>query len=69
MVEHIADLKTTRRYDTTKPRGVRGRSSDNTQILRALGWDPRTPLREGMEKTYEWIEQQVLDHENAEYRK
>jgi len=38
-----------------------GRSSDNTFIKSILGWKPKTPLREGMKKTYAWIEQQYLD--------
>ena len=41
------------------PLGVRGRSSENTLIQEKLGWRPSRPLREGMEKTYRWIEQQV----------
>lgn len=41
------------------PLGVRGRNSDNRLIAQKLGWKPTRPLREGMEKTYRWIEQQV----------
>lgn len=36
--------------------GVRGRNSDNTLIKEVLGWSPSQPLRNGMEKTYKWIE-------------
>jgi len=42
------------------PLGVRGRNSDNRLILEKLGWAPSRPLREGLEKTYSWIEKQVL---------
>ncbi|HVV15518.1 MAG TPA: NAD-dependent epimerase/dehydratase family protein [Candidatus Paceibacterota bacterium] len=42
------------------PLGVRGRNSDNTLIRQMLGWAPSAPLREGVEKTYRWIEQQRL---------
>jgi len=38
------------------PLGVRGRNSDNTLIKEKLGWAPSKPLREGIEKTYHWIE-------------
>ena len=38
------------------PLGVRGRNSDNTLIKEKLGWAPSKPLREGIEKTYNWIE-------------
>jgi nucleoside-diphosphate-sugar epimerase len=41
------------------PLGVRGRNSDNALIRAKLGWAPSRPLREGLEKTYEWIAQQV----------
>jgi GDP-D-mannose 3',5'-epimerase len=37
------------------PEGVRGRNSDNTFMRHALGWEPPTSLRAGLEKTYEWI--------------
>ena len=42
------------------PEGVRGRNSDNELIMQELGWRPSMQLREGMEKTYRWIEQQVM---------
>lgn len=41
------------------PLGVRGRNSDNRLIFEKLGWKPSRPLREGLEKTYRWIESQV----------
>jgi nucleoside-diphosphate-sugar epimerase len=43
------------------PLGVRGRNSDNNLIEDKLGWKPSKPLKEGMVKTYKWIEQQVKD--------
>ncbi|MFT5573175.1 MAG: GDP-D-mannose 3',5'-epimerase [Cryomorphaceae bacterium] len=42
------------------PLGVRGRNSDNNLIASALGWAPSAPLRDGIEKTFAWIDQQVL---------
>jgi GDP-D-mannose 3', 5'-epimerase len=41
------------------PTGVRGRNSDNKIIEEKLSWKPSQPLREGMEKTYSWIKNQV----------
>jgi len=41
------------------PLGVRGRNSDNRLIREQVGWAPSRPLREGLEKTYWWIAQQV----------
>ncbi len=41
------------------PLGVRGRNSDNKLIKNMLGWGPSQPLRQGLEKTYSWIDEQV----------
>ena len=41
------------------PVGVRGRNSDNTLIKEKLDWQPSEPLRDGIAKTYQWINQQV----------
>ena len=43
------------------PLGVRGRNSENTMIQEKLGWAPGQTLRAGMEKTYAWIREQVLN--------
>jgi GDP-D-mannose 3',5'-epimerase len=42
------------------PLGVRGRNSDNRLIKEKLGWAPSQTLRAGLEKTYEWVERQVM---------
>ncbi len=41
------------------PLGVRGRKSDNRLICQQLSWTPSQPLRDGLEKTYQWIAMQV----------
>lgn len=41
------------------PLGVRGRTSDNTLIAEKLGWSPSQPLKEGLAKSYAWINKQV----------
>ena len=41
------------------PLGVRGRNSNNQLIEERLGWKPTKPLRDGLEKTYKWIEKQL----------
>jgi GDP-D-mannose 3',5'-epimerase len=61
VIEEIAGVKLERKYDLDAPRGVAGRNSDNTFIKQVLGWEPSTPLREGMAKTYAWIRQQYED--------
>jgi nucleoside-diphosphate-sugar epimerase len=60
-IEDIANVKLVRKYDLTAPSGVAGRNSDNTFIKQVLGWEPDTPMRAGMEKTYAWIKQQYAD--------
>jgi nucleoside-diphosphate-sugar epimerase len=50
------------------PQGVRGRRSDNALIHEKLGWAPARPLREGMEKTYAWISQQVAQKKAAGHK-
>ncbi len=61
IVEDIAGVKLNRSYDLDAPKGVAGRNSDNTFIQQVLGWEPGTPLREGMAKTYAWIKSQYED--------
>ena len=41
------------------PVGVNGRNSDNTLIEEKLNWKPSMLLRTGLEKTYQWIQDQV----------
>ncbi len=59
IVEDLAGVKLKRHYRLDAPKGVNGRNSDNTLIRQYLGWEPSIPLREGIEKTYRWIEQQL----------
>jgi len=61
MVEDIGGVKLKRTYDLSAPRGVAGRNSDNTFIRDVLDWEPHTPLKTGMEKTYAWINGQYAD--------
>lgn len=41
------------------PQGVRGRNSDNRLIRAELDWAPTCRLKNGLAKTYAWIEAQV----------
>ena len=43
------------------PLGVRGRNSDNKLIKSTLGWAPSRKLRDGLAKTYAWVEQRVAE--------
>jgi len=55
IVESIANIKLKRKYLLNAPKGVRGRNSDNTLIKEILGWEPKISLEFGLEKTYQWI--------------
>lgn len=60
IVEEIAGVKLKRKYKLDAPKGVNGRNSDNTKIQQYLNWQPSIKLRDGLAKTYEWIESQML---------
>jgi len=59
IVEEIAGIKCERSYQLDAPQGVRGRNSDNTQILDTYGWAPSITLADGLAKTYAWVYDQV----------
>lgn len=59
IVEEIAGIKCERSYQLDAPQGVRGRNSDNTQIMDTYGWAPSISLADGMAKTYAWVYDQV----------
>ena len=65
IIEQIADFKIERKYLLDKPKGVRGRSSDNTKIKSDLGWEPSIKLIDGLSKTYKWINEQIKSGENT----
>ncbi len=55
IIEEIADYKVEKNYQLDKPKGVRGRSSDNTFVKKNVGWEPKYNLKQGLELTYNWI--------------
>ncbi len=59
IVEQIAGVTLDRRHNLSAPQGVRGRSSDNTEMLRRYGWAPSTSLADGLERTYRWVYDEV----------
>ena len=64
IIEDIADYKVSRNYLLDKPKGVRGRSSDNTKIIKDLSWSPSISLKEGLKETYTWIVGQIKSGNN-----
>ena len=62
IIEGIAGVELTRKYNLEAPKGVRGRNSDNTRIQDLLNWQPSISLSTGLSTTYKWIEEQVNFH-------
>jgi nucleoside-diphosphate-sugar epimerase len=68
IVESLAGIHLERTYNLGAPKGVNGRNSDNTMIQRELGWEPSIRLRDGMERTYQWIKGEFLKREAMRQR-
>jgi nucleoside-diphosphate-sugar epimerase len=60
IVEEIAGVKLRRSYNLGAPKGVNGRNSDNTLIRSWLNWEPSISLRDGLERTYAWIQDEFV---------
>lgn len=61
VIARIAGVELGRTHDLRAPQGVRGRSSDNTFVREALGWEPRWSLADGLAPTFAWVADQVLE--------
>jgi len=59
IVSEIARKPVSRKHDLNAPTGVRGRNSSNALIRQVVGWDYEMTLKQGLEKTYFWIQSQV----------
>ncbi|MDB6140168.1 MAG: dependent epimerase/dehydratase family protein [Verrucomicrobiaceae bacterium] len=65
MAEAIAGIQLKRHYKLDAPKGVNGRSSDNTLIKKIFNWEPDTRLRAGLELTYAWIYDQIAQGKSS----
>ena len=65
LAEGFAGIKLHRKYNLNAPKGVNGRNSDNTLIQMLLNWEPNTPLKVGLERTYAWIYDQYVAREKG----
>tara|TARA_B100000787_G_scaffold169252_1_gene159929 strand:+ start:644 stop:1651 length:1008 start_codon:yes stop_codon:yes gene_type:complete len=65
IIENIAGYKVDKKYQLDKPKGVRGRSSNNDFIKDKIGWQPEYSLSNGLEKTYKWISEQINSGTNT----
>jgi len=62
LAEEIGGVQLKRNYNLDAPKGVNGRNSDNALIQEAFGWEPDTKLRDGLERTYAWIHDEMIRH-------
>jgi GDP-D-mannose 3', 5'-epimerase len=59
LVCEVADKRLVKRHNLQGPQGVRGRNSDNSRLRQVLGWEPSMLLRQGLRRTYPWIEEEL----------
>ena len=63
MIEIIEAVTRTKKleriYQLDKPKGVRGRSSNNDLVKKVLNWSFKIKLNEGLKKTYDWIKEEM----------
>ena len=64
IIEDIAKYKVNKEYELDKPKGVRGRSSNNDLVREKLNWDIEYKLKDGLEKTYKWIYDEITSGKN-----
>ena len=64
IIEDISKFRVKRKNLLDKPKGVRGRSSNNDLIRQKLGWDCKVVLKDGLKKTYDWIDNQIKNKPN-----
>ena len=63
LIEDISKIeKLNRNYQLDKPKGVRGRSSNNDLVKKVLSWSFKIKLKDGLKKTYDWIENEMSKH-------
>jgi nucleoside-diphosphate-sugar epimerase len=69
MIIEISGKDITLDHDLSAPQGVRGRNADITLARKALGWEPKVSLEEGIAKTYRWIAQQCVADKTFQHGK
>jgi GDP-D-mannose 3',5'-epimerase len=58
-IENISGDEFKNKYGFKCPVGVRGRNSDNRLYKEKMKWEPSQSLQDGINKTYQWINEQV----------
>jgi GDP-L-fucose synthase len=59
MIRSLAGYEGAVHWDSTKPDGQPRRCLDTSRALAEFGWRARTSLREGLQKTIEWFQEEA----------
>ncbi len=59
LVADVAHKRIAKNHNLAGPQGVRGRNSDNHRLYEILGWQPSITLRQGLSRTYPWIDKEL----------
>ena len=63
IIENISGIKKLERvYQLDKPKGVRGRSSNNDLVKKILNWSFKIKLKDGLKRTYDWMNDEINKH-------
>jgi len=62
MLEEISAIKLERFYNKSAPSGNTHKTTENTALRAALAWEPMTPLRTGLERTYRDLWDRAVVH-------
>ena len=65
IAERLANYKVKKNYQLDKPKGVRGRNSNNDKIIDEIGWKPKINLETGLKKTFDWIQENIQSGDNT----
>ncbi len=65
IAEGLANYKVKKNYQLDKPKGVRGRNSNNDKIIDEIGWKPKINLETGLKKTFDWIQENIQSGDNT----
>ncbi|MDA7566619.1 NAD-dependent epimerase/dehydratase family protein [Flavobacteriaceae bacterium] len=59
-INNIYGVEFSEKYGFKCPEGVRGRTSENSLFTKMVGYEINSSLNDGMKKTYDWINKQVI---------
>ena len=59
IVSEISGKTVRRKHKLDAPVGVRGRNSSNDLIREVLNWNYELTLKQGLERTYSWIRDEI----------